>query len=373
MSRPRRVVVVDTYPRLFAGSQRIAGQLAAGLAARGWETKVVFPDDGPAVGALRRRGVDVAVVRAPRALLRYGGRRTPWGFVRSAIALPIWWWRVLPVLRWADVVWLHDLRAFLLCALPARCLRRPVVWHMHGRQPQLGWAVPRLRRFAQAAVVPSARDTLGFALDDVTVIPNPVAADGPPWQDPGSAVPTIVTVGRLHRDKGFDVLLEAAARLHGRGTSHRLQVVGPVLPGHEHEADALREMAARLGIADTVDFTGPVDRPENYLQHATVYVQPSRTEPFGLAALEALAIGAPVVASAVGGLTDTIVDGVTGLLVPPEDPAALVDALERLLSDADLRARLGSSARERVLTQFGEDRFVDQVEQVCRAVDRGVA
>src|SRR4051812_13659529 len=245
--RRRRLVVLDTYPTLFAGSQRIAGQLAGGLAARGWETRVVFPDDGPAIGALRERGVDVTVVRAPRALLQYGGRRTPWAFARSAAALPVWWFRVLPLMRWADVVWLHDLRGFLLGALPARCLRRPVVWHMHGRQPQLGWVVPALRHFAQAAVVPSARDTLGFASGDVTVIPNPVVVDGPPWHDPKSAVPTVVTIGRLHREKGFDVLLEASALLHKRGRAHRVLIVGPVLAGHEAEADALRATAARLG------------------------------------------------------------------------------------------------------------------------------
>ena len=368
-----RLVILDTYPTLFAGSQRIAGQIAGGLAARGWETKVVFPADGPAVAALRERGVDVVVVPTPQVLLHYGGRRSLWGFVRSVVALPVWWARMFPLLRRADVVWLHDLRGFLLCALPARCLRRPTVWHMHGRQPQLNWAIPRLRRFAQAAVVPSARDTLGFAAEDVTVIANPVAVEGAPWQDPELAIPVVATIGRLHREKGFDVLLAASALLHERGLAHRVQIIGPVLAGHADVADALAATAARLGIADHVEFTGPVDRPMDLVRRATVYVQPSRSEPFGLAALEASALGAPVVATAVGGLADIVADGVSGLLVPPDDPSALADALQRLLTDAGMRSRLGASARERVVAQFSEDRFVDQVEQVCRSVSRAAA
>ena len=92
-----------------------------------------------------------------------------------------------------------------------------------------------------------------------------------------------------------------------------------------------------------------------FYERAAVVAAPSRREGYGVAAREAMAWGRPVVASAVGGLVDAVEDGVTGLLVPPRDPAALRAALERLLGDAELRARLGAAAREHVRTELSPE------------------
>jgi glycosyltransferase involved in cell wall biosynthesis len=96
----------------------------------------------------------------------------------------------------------------------------------------------------------------------------------------------------------------------------------------------------------------PHDELQDLYARAAVVACPSHREGFGVACLEAMAHGRPVVASSVGGLLDLVVDGETGLLVPPRDPAALRAALERLLGDAGLRARLGAAARERARQRF---------------------
>ncbi|NTV64198.1 MAG: glycosyltransferase, partial [Oscillochloris sp.] len=100
------------------------------------------------------------------------------------------------------------------------------------------------------------------------------------------------------------------------------------------------------------------------LRACNVYVQPSRREPFGLATAEAAAAGLPVVASAVGGLCDIVSNGRTGLLVPPDQPAALAAALSRLLVRSDEARLMGAAGREYVCAELSIERTVDMVEQV---------
>jgi len=107
----------------------------------------------------------------------------------------------------------------------------------------------------------------------------------------------------------------------------------------------------------------PHDELLRLYERAAVVACPSRREGFGVACLEAMAAGRPVVASSVGGLRDLVVDGETGLLVPPGDVAALRAALEQLLGDAGLRERLGRAARERVLAEFTWKRYAEHIRR----------
>src|SRR5207249_5748052 len=105
-------------------------------------------------------------------------------------------------------------------------------------------------------------------------------------------------------------------------------------------------------VPSAVGFVPPVEIG-SYLERAAIVVCPSRREGYGVAARQAMAYGRPVVATAVGGLADAVVDGETGLLVPPNDPSALRAGLERLLGDAALRRRLGEAARRRAVELYG--------------------
>jgi D-inositol-3-phosphate glycosyltransferase len=157
--------------------------------------------------------------------------------------------------------------------------------------------------------------------------------------------------------KGFDNLLRALARLR-HSQPQRYAHLRALLVGGEPEAQphawnseqrrlaALRES---LGIAKAVTFAGaqPHQCLPDYYAAADVFVMPSHYESFGLAALEAMACAVPVVASRVGGLTYTIEDERSGLLVPPDQPPALAARLERLLTDSALRERLQAGALQR--------------------------
>jgi glycogen synthase len=152
----------------------------------------------------------------------------------------------------------------------------------------------------------------------------------------------IVCAGRLEYEKGMHVLLAALRRLRARGRDVRLALVGEgtYRSGLEARVDELR-------LRRSVTFTGFADRVAlpRLLHAADVVAVPSLYEPFGLIALEAMAAGTPVVASAVGGLTEHVTDGRTGLLVPPDDPAALAAALARVLDDDPLAATITAGGR----------------------------
>ncbi len=188
----------------------------------------------------------------------------------------------------------------------------------------------------------------GVRPDAVRVVGNGVDVDvfvprrGP--ARPGG----ILYVGRLAHRKGLFELLEAVSRLRRRRPHVRLAIVGggPLGP-------ALRRRVKALEIGDAVDFTGPVSYWERralmgWFHWAEVYVQPSRYEGLSTTVLEAMACALPVVATAVSGHLDVVRDGENGLLVPPRDPDRLAAAIERVLDDPALRARLGGLARQTV-------------------------
>jgi glycosyltransferase involved in cell wall biosynthesis len=128
------------------------------------------------------------------------------------------------------------------------------------------------------------------------------------------------------------------------------------MPGHALDVGSeARRFVEAHGLEDRVRFAGPTDDPVPYLSAADVFVLPSHYEAFGLAALEAMSCGVPVVASDVGGLRDFVRPGQTGVLVPPHDAASLAGALDSLLMDEARRGILGRQARDLVEAEFSEE------------------
>jgi glycosyltransferase involved in cell wall biosynthesis len=179
---------------------------------------------------------------------------------------------------------------------------------------------------------------------------------------PAGAACLLCAAALIHR-KGIDVLLEAAARLSARGLAPELW-----LAGDGPERVALEASARSLGLAARARFRGARDDVPDLLAACDVFVLPSRREGLGVAALEAMALARPVVASRVGGLAEAVLHETTGLLVPPEDPAALADALERLLRDPALRERLGAAGPGRVAARHSAKAMVDAYEGLYREV-----
>jgi D-inositol-3-phosphate glycosyltransferase len=166
----------------------------------------------------------------------------------------------------------------------------------------------------------------------------------------------VVVVSRLVERKGIGNVISALARV----PDTELVVAGgpeASLIDSDPEVGRYRTLAESLGVADRVRFLGSIgrDRVPALIRSADVVACVPWYEPFGMVALESMACGVPVVASAVGGLVDTVVDGVTGVHVPPRRPRELAKALRMLLAQPDARARLGAAGAERARSRYGWD------------------
>ena len=180
----------------------------------------------------------------------------------------------------------------------------------------------------------------------VTVIPYGVDLDRfTPASRGGRGAGTHVTIGaasRLSPEKGFEHLLRAVAMLRDRGIA-----LDVVLAGDGPSRAGLARLAEELGLRERVEFLGEVahDDVPGVLQRLDIFAMPSTWEGFGVSALEASAMELPAVASDIHGIPDVVLDGETGLLVPPADVGALADAIARLAGDAALRRAMGAAGR----------------------------
>jgi glycosyltransferase involved in cell wall biosynthesis len=259
----------------------------------------------------------------------------------------------------------------LLIARLAGC---KTIFHLHGggfRQFATVEAGSLMRRWirhtleASSVVITLSEGWAGFVRDfapkaRTAVVPNSVPLPSPSSrpQEPGR----ILFLGRLEAAKGVFELLGAGARLAANFPALRLVF------GGEGDAAALRTKAAELGIADRIEligWAGPQER-DAQLARASVFCLPSHAEGLPMAMLEAMAAGRAVVASSVGGIPETIVDGDNGLLVPPRDEAALARALEQVLNDGDLRTRLERGARVTIEQHYSTEVVCGQLSALYR-------
>jgi glycosyltransferase involved in cell wall biosynthesis len=165
-------------------------------------------------------------------------------------------------------------------------------------------------------------------------------------------VPVLVTIGRLSREKGHADLLEAVALLRNTRAEFPFRVA---IVGEGPERGVLERRIAALGLFETVTLCGHQTDTAPFYAIASVVVLPSHSEGSPNVLLEAQAAGVPVVATSVGGIPEIAINGVTALLVPKGDSAALANAIATVLKDRQLAAKLGAAGRENVLSRFSPD------------------
>lgn len=353
------VVHVDSE-RGFSGGEVQVFLLMEGLRARGVPQLLVAPPDSASARLARERGFDVACIA-----LRH-----------SCDAASVW--RLRGLLRGASLVHLHTGRAAWLGAIAARLAHCPaVVTRRMDRRVARGLRTNFVYRGTARAVIaisPAVRQCLldgGVPAPSIDVIPDALDPQRLAVRAGRTATRAalgvsdasllVLTLAQLMHRKGLDVLLRAAASLRDA----RLRFV---IAGDGPEAEPLRRLTAELQLEAQVQFLGRRDDAGDLLAACDLFVLPSRAEGLGVAALEALGAGRPVVATRVGGLADLIVDGDCGLLVPPDDAPALAAAIARLRDDAALRGRLATAGPARVDSGHRPEQYVQHHLAIYRRV-----
>lgn len=370
MRRRRRTVIVVSHEASRTGAPIVAGAVLRALRKRGVPTHLVLRWGGPLESALRAAADSASLepMRRARAQARRAHRHRLARVIEGAAATFVLLWR-RPAVVWANTLlsgsWVG----------PALRLRVPVIFHAHELEPLTSsildrfglegrWDKVRLvacsdaarRDLARAAAVPLDRVTLLRSLVDQEEVL--ARAAGPRMSAPtDDHLVGVGACGTADRRKGFDMFLELARRVRANSEGR------PVGFRWVGRADyAARAAAAAAG----VELVGEVADAMPELAAMDVVVVPSRADAFPLVVLEAMTLGRPIVAFAVGGLPEQIGD--SGVLVPPEDVEAMSVAVLALLDDRSARDRFGRAASARARGQFGFDRFEREVGAIIASV-----
>lgn len=347
-----------TAERGFSGGERQVALLIDGLRARGHGSLLLCPPDSESEIRARASGIRCLPIRARNA---WSHRDFQEVTARLRQASP-------------DVVHLHSSRATWLGGLAARRLRLPALTTRRMDRPvRRGWRTRLIYEHSVdrvAAVSEAVRQRLldgGVPEDRIQVIHSAVAphrATAPrdvlrKTLGVEDDRPCLLVAAALVKRKGIDILLSAISTLADEGYTTTLWIAGD-----GPDRPSLERRSSQLGLDGQVRFLGQRDDVSDLLEACDVFVLPSRREGLGVAALEAMAAGRPVVATQVGGLAEAVIHEETGLLVPPEDPTALAESLARSIGDLALRERLGAAGPERITKTYSPPAMVDAYEQL---------
>lgn len=330
------------------------------------EPTVVLPEHGPLASELRRLGAEVIVLRYLGVIRRRNMRS--WRLVTFLLSLlpsTIVLWRLI-IRRRIELV--HSNTATTITpAVAAKLSGIPHVWHvreMFADEFPVLWRFYRrfIAALASEVVCVSAAVQKQFkAIPNILLLPNGVELSEFNLSREEVTKRRLKYLGnqedaclvgmasRISAWKGQDVFVRACRLLRDRPQYVVYLMIGDAFEGNEYLLDELREYVQSNGLRDQVIFKGFVPDPRGLIGALDVLVLPSITpDPFPGVVLEAMALGIAVVATNIGGPREQVLDGETGLLVPPSDPQALAEAIAHLLDNPSLRRQMGQAGRERV-------------------------
>jgi glycosyltransferase involved in cell wall biosynthesis len=354
---PRRILFLAWAP-FFSGAERALLLTVQHLDPARYVPHVIVGTEGDAAAALREAGIACQVLP-----LMHLDRRRPLAWARSV-------WGVLWVARrlGASLIHANDVPSFQPGGYAARLLGLPAVTHVRFPDQHSGFSwflrpgftlalfVSEAARADAVSESPALFEGRSDVLYDGVVLPVPISEGHRVLlrRELGlhDSSPVVALTGQVSEVKGIWEFVEAARLLLAGGTTATFVVLGDDLKGRGALREAMERRVTELGIGSRFRFLGFRADAPRLIPAFDIVAVPSHVEPLGLSALEAMAAGRAVVAASIGGLRETVVDGQTGLLVEPRDPARLAEAIGRLAGSPDLRLHFGEAGRRRVTEHF---------------------
>lgn len=394
--RQLRVCYLDHTAKLSGGEIALA-RLLETIDLKAIDPWVILAEDGSLAERLRATGIRVDIVPLSDTVLDVRKDSVQSGiFSKVGLILQVlaYGFKVAALIRTqpVDIIHTNSLKSDIYGILVSRLCRVPLIWHIrdHIDVTYLPSFAVKMMRFLAARVPAfviansqSTLDQLHLAVAKPgAVVPSGVDPQGEVVYDgissgiPPLAPDTLMTgplriaiVGRLTGWKGQHIFLEAASKLVEAGIDAQFLIAGTAMFGEDSYVSELHLQVDRLGLQGKVQFLGHVDPIEAFLPTVSILVHASTSpEPFGQVVIEGMAAGIPVVATDGGGVKETVVHGETGLLVPMGNSQALADALRMLIDRPELRAKLSTKGRQRVLRHFTASITARKVERVYREV-----
>jgi glycosyltransferase involved in cell wall biosynthesis len=348
---PHVLLVVDQFPKTLGGGERIVLKLGTLLPKYGYRASIltffVHPDcvdiqspPCPIYLLPLQRTYDLTALRAAldlRRFLRQQRVQIVQTFFESS---DLWAGLVTKTLSQAKLIWSRRDMGIL------RSPKHSLAYRLMARAPDAVFAVSEQVRqhcIDVDLIDPARVKTIynGLPLTDWQTDPRPA-------KSPGEVC--ITTVGNIRRVKGHDLFIRAAANLVQDFPDASFSIAGDILePDYFLE---LQTLVRDLKISEHFHFCGGIGNLREHLSQADIFVLPSRSEGFSNAIIEAMATALPIVATDVGGNAEAVEDGVSGFIVPPEDPGALSTAISRLLSDPSLAKAMGEAGKQTVAEKF---------------------
>lgn len=381
---PTKVAIIG-HSVAESGAELFALRAASELMQRGnVRPTLYFPSEGPIVDRARAQHLPVCVVKAPSGMITFAAGTTPnIALLFNAASYAVKLSKVLSRDR-PDIVWTNSAKAHVYGGIAALAARKPRVVFMHDILPNKSSAVRLITRGSvqvrSALIVANSVATLESATLNpraqrrAIILYPPIGdeyfAKVPRTADKFERPARFLLVGRIAKWKGQDVAVEA---MHVLRSQMRLEasltLVGSALfDGDMSFEQELRSLISRRALDGCVHLAGFHQHPHALVNNFDYAIHCStRAEPFGQVVAEAMAAGLPIIASSAGGPAEIIEDGVTGLLVPPDNPVALALAMKQLIESPSLAAQLSHAGHVAVAGNNAQS-WAEQFESVLRSI-----
>jgi glycosyltransferase involved in cell wall biosynthesis len=360
---PHVLLVVDQFPEILGGGERIVLKLAALLPRYGYRASILtfsmhprslVTEEAPCPIYLLplQRTYDLAAAKAAVQLKRFIERERV-GIVQTFFeSSDIWGGFVTKAMTKARLIWSRRDMGIL------RGRKHDVAYRLMKSMPDAVFAVSEQVRqhcIEVDGIDPARVFTIYNGLEFTDW-----AGDFKPAKAPGELL--ITTVGNIRRVKGHDVFVRAASRLAAQFPEVTFSIAGDVLDQAYFEE--LQALIRDLNLSGRFHFAGGVKNLRAYLSAADIFVLPSRSEGFSNALVEAMAAALPIVATAVGGNTEAVKDGVNGLIVPADDEAKLSEAIARLISNPAEAKAMGAAGQAIAASRFTTEAMMNQIAEI---------